>query len=281
MGSDTKHSSTPPAASSPSGPAAEGSPLELQRHGSVLVITIDRPERRNALSMATLRAFGKIGQRPLQETDRAVVVIGRGEAAFCAGADLKERARMNDAEVREQLERYRSDLGWIASCSVPTVAAINGAALGGGLELSLMCDLRVAAEHATFALPETGLGVIPAAGGTQRLPRIVGAARAREMILRRRHLNAAEALAMGLVHEVVEGGEEFLPRVLAWLTPLVEAAPIATRAALQALRAAEQLSLEEGLRHELWSYEACLRSEDRREALRAFAERRKPVFHGR
>jgi enoyl-CoA hydratase/carnithine racemase len=164
---------------------------------------------------------------------------------------------------------------------VPTVAAINGAALGGGLELALLCDLRVAAPHASFALPETSLGIIPAAGGTQYLPRIVGAAKARELILLGTRLDAEEARRIGLIHRVCAEGTQVLEDALAWIQPITQGAPLAQRAALRALRAAERLDLDAGLKFELASYEDCLTSEDRKEALEAFAEKRRPLFKGR
>ncbi|HVJ14567.1 MAG TPA: enoyl-CoA hydratase-related protein, partial [Polyangiaceae bacterium] len=178
-------------------------PVRLERRGGMAVVTIERPDRMNALSRATVEALGRIGRElTADETVRACVLTGAGDKAFCAGADLKERAGMSDAQVREQLELYRSELGWLGSAPFVTVAAINGVALGGGLELALTCDLRVAAESALLGLPETGLGIIPAAGGTQRLPRLVGTSKALELILRQARLTAAEALAIGLVNRV-------------------------------------------------------------------------------
>lgn len=264
---------------SPSG-TKEG-PLRVERRQSALVITIEREERANSLSISTLQAFGQVFRRHLSAEDRAVVVTGQGKRAFCAGADLKERRGMDVGQVRDQLRRYRTELGWLSTSPVPTVAAINGVALGGGLELALCCDLRVAAAHASFALPETSLGIIPAAGGTQRLPRVVGAAKARELILLGTRLGASEALRIGLVHRVAAADVPVLDDALAWIDPIVEGAPLAQRAALRALRAAERLDLPEGLEFELACYEACLRSDDRREALEAFAEKRKPLFRGK
>lgn len=261
-------------------PGAEG-PLSLRRQGGALIITIEREERRNALSLATLEAFGNIFRHHLSPDDRAVIVTGSGARAFCAGADLKERRDMSLDEVRAQLLRYRTDLAWLSTSPVPTIAAINGAALGGGLELALLCDLRVAAPHASFALPETSLGIIPAAGGTQYLPRIVGAAKARELILLGTRLSAAEALRIGLVHRICDAGVSVLDDALEWVLPITRGAPLAQRAALRALRAADRLDVDAGLEFELACYEPCLVSDDRREALQAFAEKREPVFKGR
>ncbi len=261
-------------------------PLEIRRQEGALILTIQREERRNALDLATIQAFGDVFRQHLSAEDRAVVVTGSGTAAFCAGADLKERREMSLDQVRAQLLRYRSDLGWLSTCPVPTVAAINGAALGGGLELALLCDLRVAAAHASFALPETSLGIIPAAGGTQYLPRVVGAAKARELILLGTRIDASEALRIGLVHRVAGTAPapvagELLADALRWIEPITRGAPLAQRAALRALRAADRLDLDAGLEFELGCYEACLTSEDRLEALAAFAEKRRPVFNGR
>lgn len=254
--------------------------LRVERTNGAVVLTLNRPERRNALSRQTLTEVGAVG-RSLRAEDRVVVVTGAGDRAFCAGADLKERKGMSPDAIRAQLLRYRTELGWLSRCAVPTVAAINGAAVGGGLELALLCDLRICVPAATFALPETGLGIIPAAGGTQTLPRVVGMPLAKEMILLGRRLTAAEALSAGLVHRVVADPELLLQSCLEWLHPVLEGAPIAQRAALQALRSADALPLEQGLQAELECYEPCLLSEDRSEALEAFASKRKPCFRGR
>jgi enoyl-CoA hydratase/carnithine racemase len=262
-------------------PASKLGPLDLERRQGALVVTICREERRNSLSLDTLEAFGEVFRSQLSSDDRAVVVTGAGERAFCAGADLKERRGMNLDDVRQQLLRYRTDLGWLATGPVPSVAAINGAALGGGLELALLCDLRVAAPHASFALPETSLGIIPAAGGTQHLPRVVGPAKARELILLGTRIDATEALRIGLVHRLAAPEHSVLEDALAWIRPITAGAPLAQRSALRALRAAERLDLDAGLSFELSCYETCLVSEDRVEALAAFAEKREPRFRGR
>jgi enoyl-CoA hydratase/carnithine racemase len=253
----------------------------LKLHGAVAVATITRKERSNALSRETLRAFAEL--RTVVRADpniRALVVTGEGDKAFCAGADLKERQTMSDDDVRRQLLAYRSDLGWLSESPFPSIACINGVAFGGGLELALLCDLRVAAEHAVLALPETGLGIIPGAGGTQRLPHLIGAARAKEMILLGRRVDAPTALQWGLLNAVF-GADRLLTECLEWLAPIARGAPIAQAAALRAIRAAETTPLAEGLALELTHYESCLVSEDRKEALNAFAEKRKPEFRGR
>jgi enoyl-CoA hydratase/carnithine racemase len=256
--------------------------VRLERRGSIALVTLDRPERMNALSRSLVTRFGELGREIAAQADvRLVIVTGEGDKAFCAGADLKERAGMSQEEVRALLLDYESELGWLETIDVPTVAAINGAALGGGLELALLCDLRIAAQHAVLGLPEVSLGVIPGAGGTQRLPKLLGEARAKELILRAARLSAPEALILGLVNQVMPKSEQFLLEVINWAEPILNGAPLAIRAALRAMRGASTRELTQGLALERAAYEQCLNSEDRREALAAFAEKRKPVFTGR
>jgi enoyl-CoA hydratase/carnithine racemase len=263
-------------------PSAAATPLHFERRGNAAVVTLNRPERSNALSRELLRELARVGERISAATDlRAVILTGSGDKAFCAGADLKERAGMSDAQVLEQLAAYQHELAWLSDCNLPIVAAINGVALGGGLELALSCTLRVCVPHAVFALPETGLGIIPGAGGTQRLPRLVGPARAAEMILLGRRVDAATAEQWGLVNKIVPQSEQLVDETLRWLAPVVEGAKVAHTAALRALRAADDSDLETGLARERELYETCLGTEDRVEALRAFGEKRAPKFVGR
>jgi methylglutaconyl-CoA hydratase len=261
---------------------SEDFPVHVDQRGSVAVLTLDRVDRANALSRAALLALGKLAREAATNPSvRAIVVTGAGDRAFCAGADLKERRGMSENEVRVQLALYRSELAWLDRSPKPVVAAINGAALGGGLELALCCDLRVAGAHAQLGLPETSLGIIPAAGGTQRLPRMVGEARAKEMILLGRRLTADEALAWGLIHRVTPAGIPVVDDAVEWIRPIAEGAPIAQEAALEAIDRAGDTTLEIGLELERVSYDRTLVSEDRREALAAFAEKRKARFQGR
>jgi methylglutaconyl-CoA hydratase len=261
---------------------SDGAGVRLERRGSIALVTLDRPERMNALSRALVTRFGELGREIAMQADvRLVIVTGAGEKAFCAGADLKERSGMSAEEVRALLLAYESELGWLESIQVPTLAAINGAALGGGLELALLCDLRIAAPHAVLGLPEVSLGVIPGAGGTQRLAKLLGEARAKELILRAARLSAPEALILGLVNQVMPKSDQFLLEVINWAEPILNGAPLAIRAALEAIRGAGTRELARGLALERTAYEQCLNSEDRSEALAAFSEKRKPVFKGR
>jgi enoyl-CoA hydratase/carnithine racemase len=208
-----------------------------------------------------------------------VVITGAGDKAFCAGADLKERARMSAAEVHGFHRGLREALGAIEAAPQPVIAAINGAALGGGLELALACDLRVAAEAAQLGLPEVSLGIIPGAGGTQRLARLVGVGRAKDLVLTARRIGAAEALAMGLVTRVAPAGR-LLDDALALAAEVARNAPISLRQAKRAIDGGLHLPLEEALDLENRLYQDCLGTKDRVEALRAFAEKRPPVFTG-
>jgi len=250
--------------------------------GTVAVWTIERPDRMNSLSRDTLLAFGRLARDAVRDPlVRAIVVTGSGAKAFCAGADRKERQGMSENDIRAQVDLYRSELGPLDRSPKPVVAAINGVAFGGGLELALVCDLRVAAATAELALPETTLGIIPGAGGTQRLPRIVGEARAKEMILLGRRLSAEQALAWGLVNRVAPAGTNVVDDAVAWIEPIAQGAPIAQAAALEAIDRSFDVGLELGLELEKVSYDKVLVSEDRREALAAFAEKRAPRFAGK
>ena len=261
---------------------SEESPIEVEQRGTVAIWTIARPDRMNSLSRATLLAFGRLAREAIANPSiRAIVITGAGDKAFCAGADLKERQGMSENDVRVQVDLYRTELGPLDRSPKPVVAAINGVAFGGGLELALVCDLRVAASHAALALPETSLGIIPGAGGTQRLPRIVGEARAKEMILLARRLTADEALAWGLVNRVTPAGMSVVDDAVEWILPIANGAPLAQAAALEAIDRSFDTSLELGLELEKVSYDKVLVSEDRREALSAFAAKRKPSFVGK
>ncbi len=257
-------------------------PVRLERRDAVGVIVVDREPRRNALSRKTLRELGRVARElSADPAIRAIVVTGAGDKVFCAGADLKERQGFTNEDVRVQVGLYRTELAALDHSPKPVVAALNGSAFGGGLELALVCDLRVAAPHALLGLPETTLGIIPGAGGTQRLPRVVGEARAKELILLGRPLTAEQALAWGLVNRVSPPGVNVVDDVIAWIEPIAHGAPIAQAAALAAIDDSFDVPLAHGLELERVHYDETLRSEDRTEALRAFAEKRKPQFRGR
>jgi len=263
--------------------AGTETPVRLERRGPVGILTIDREARRNALSRMTLVELGRLGMELVADSSiRAIVVTGAGDKVFCAGADLKERQGFTNEDVRAQVGLYRTELAVLDKSPKPVIAAMNGSAYGGGLELALICDLRVVVAHAQIGLPETTLGIIPGAGGTQRLPRIVGEARAKEMILLGRPLTADVALAWGLVNRVTPPGVDVVADTIEFIAPIANGAPIAQAAALAAIDDSFDAStLEQGLALERVHYDETLRSHDRLEALKAFAEKRKPVFSGR
>lgn len=187
---------------------------------------------------------------------------------------------MTEEDVRDFLPLYRAAFGEIDKLDRPVVAALNGVAFGGGLELALACDFRVMDRDTRIGLTEVSLAIIPGAGGTQRITRIVGEARAKELILFSKRLNAVEARALGIVTQVTKEGESALDCAVAMLAPLVKGAPIAIAAALEAIDGASELPLDAGLLHERRCYERTLASSDRLEALAAFKEKREPVYRG-
>ncbi len=256
------------------------SEFRIERRGAVELWTIDGADRRNAISMAMLRELRALVARAGQDRGlRAVVLTGSGDKAFCAGADLKERASMSAEDVHAFHAGLRAALRGIEQAPQPFVAALNGAALGGGLELALACDLRIASDAAQLGLPEVSLGIIPGGGGTQRLPRLVGAARAKDLVLTARRIGAAEAAAMGLVSRVAPAAR-LLDEALALAEQVARNAPVSLRQAKRAIDGGFHLPLEEALDLENRLYQDCLATKDRVEALRAFAEKRPPVFTG-
>ena len=260
------------------GPAA--TTVTTERRGPAVWITLSRPDAANALSMALLDDLAvAIGQVDSDSSVRAVVITGAGKT-FCAGADLKERRGMTPDETRVFLDEFGGTLTTLASLPCPVIAAINGAAFGGGLELALACDLRLCAEGVMMGLVEARLGIIPGAGGTQRLARLVGLARAKELILTGRRIDATAAREIGLVSKVVPLVD--LEAAAADLVDEIAACgPLAVAQAKLAIDGGIALSLSGGLALEKRCYEIVLASEDRDEGLRAFAEKRQPVFQGK
>jgi enoyl-CoA hydratase len=240
------------------------------------VLTIDRPKVSNAIDRETA---GEIATAlaELSTTHGAGVVIltGAGDRAFVAGADLGElRMRRRD----EALAAIASIAGRaVEDCPIPVIAAVNGAAMGGGCELSLACDLRIAASHATFGQPEVGLGIIPAAGATQRLPRLIGLGRAKHMILTGDTIDAQTALAWGLVSSVV-AGPELMSEARRLAERLLARGPLALRLAKVALNASSRVGVDAGLLIETLAQAICFESDDKTEGVAAFFEKRAPRF---
>lgn len=260
----------------------ESNDILVEVRERIAIWTLARPERLNTLTTRLLRRLHELATEVRAASDvRAVIITGQGERAFCAGADLKERRTMSDAQVREFLETAERAYSAIDRLDRPVIAAINGAALGGGLELALACDLRVGVPNISLGVPEVALGIIPGAGGTQRLPRVVGLARATQMVLLSEKISADEALRIGLLNRLAEPAQDALTCALELARPFRDGAPLALASALEALIAADELPIEAGLARERACYERVLASEDRKEALEAFAAKRAPVFKGR
>jgi len=255
--------------------------LAVDLADGVAVLTLQRPEQMNALSVALLDALSEAIDDLYDRPDvRAVIITGAGDRAFCAGADLKERAGMAPSEVRRFLRRIRALMTRIERLPCPVIAAINGVALGGGCELALACDLRIAADVAKLGLTETTLAIIPGAGGTQRLPRLIGKGRAKELIFSGRRVDAQEALQIGLVEQVAPAAE-LLDAARALARRIVDnTGPIAIAQAKFAIDHGLEVDLETGLAIEAKAYEVTIPTRDRLEALAAFREKRKPVFTG-
>lgn len=252
--------------------------IEASVEEGVATLTLNRPERYNALGARIVDELGAAldGIEGSGEA-RVLILTGAGDKAFCSGVDLKERAAMDADERWAHNRGLNAFAERLARLQVPTIAALNGLAFGGGLEVTLACDFRIAVEGARFSLPEVGLGIVPGAGGTQRLPRLVGPTRAKELILTARRIDAETALEIGLVSKVVSAGslmEE--ARVLA--REIAANSPFALAYAKAAVDAASETSLEQGLRYETAAIRATLASEDYRIGLAAFAEKRVPEF---
>ncbi len=254
--------------------------LLLQRDGGVATITINRPKALNALNPATLdelmRCAGEVRDGGAV---RALVITGAGEKAFGAGADIAAMVTMSAIEGRAFARRGQAVMQAIEDLPFPVIAAVNGFALGGGLELALSCDLIVAAESAKFGQPEINLGIIPGFGGTQRLARRVGIGPARLMIYSGDMINADEALRLGLVNRVVAPGE--LQREARKLADsLVAKAPVALQQAKAAINLGADVDLRDGCQYEAEAFAVAFGTEDRAEGMRAFLEKRRPAFKG-
>jgi enoyl-CoA hydratase/carnithine racemase len=242
--------------------------LVEERSGGVVLVTLNRPEALNALDDELLTALDE-AFRGLGRGARAVVLTGAGRA-FCTGADLKARTSMNETQWHEHHETLRAAFAAVRECPPPTLAAVEGFAIAGGLELALCCDLVVAGRDAELGLPEVTRGIMPGAGGTKILPRLVGAARAKDLILTGRRIDAQTAAHWGLVARVVEPGAA-TAAALELAAQLGANAPLAVQAAKRSLDGADELE----------SYWSCIGTEDQGEGLRAFVERRPPEFQGR
>ena len=257
-------------------------PIRVETQEGIRTLTVDRPEKLNALNAAVLEALDARLLEAQNETNlRCVIVTGAGDKAFIAGADIGELARLTPLDGREHALRGQAVLDRIENLPFPSIAAINGFAYGGGLELALACTLRVASENAKMGLPETSLGILPGYGGTQRLVRLLGKAKAAELVLTaEKGITATEALRLGLVNRVVPAGQA-LTAAFALAQTIAKNGPIACRYALESIRRGVEMPLPEALSYEATLFGLCASTEDMREGMNAFLEKRPARFTGR
>jgi enoyl-CoA hydratase len=247
---------------------------------NVATMTIDRQEKLNALDPQVVEEIGQALLELEAEGPRAIVVTGAGERAFIAGADIGAMSVMSPLEAKRFSEIGHAAMALLDRSPIPTIAAVNGFALGGGCEVALACDIRIAAENATFGFPEVGLGILPGMGGTQRLPRLVGPALAKELIFTGRRISAEEAREIGLVNRVVAEGEALdAARELA--AGISDNGPLAVRHAKAAANRSLDVDLISGLEYEADQFALLFATEDAREGMTAFSDKRKPKFEGR
>ncbi|MFQ5567243.1 MAG: enoyl-CoA hydratase-related protein [Paracoccaceae bacterium] len=248
----------------------------------ILLVTMNRPERLNAMNTAMMTELRDLFAGLYVEPGGAncVVLTGAGERGFCPGADLKERDGMSDAVWRRQHAVVEQMIRAMHATPVPVIAAVNGVAMGGGLEIALACDFIYAAGHARFAFPEVTRGIMPGAAGPQNLPRACGVRRAKEIVLTGAPFSAAQALEWGIVNRVC-ASEALMAEALATARVIAANAPIGVRAAKQALDKATELDRASGYDFEIAAYNLTVPTEDRLEGVRAFNEKRKPAFKGR
>lgn len=257
--------------------------LKLQLDdGQVLQVTLDRPQVGNAINTRMGQELLALWQGLTEDAQgvRCVVLTGAGGKIFCAGGDLKERNGMTRAQWTHQHEIFERVTFAMTDLPLPLIAAVNGHAFGGGLEMALCCDFIHASRTARFGLPEVTLGIMPGMGGTQNLPRAVGERRAKEIILIARPFSAQEALDWGVLNRVVDA-DELMPQALDTACAIAANAPLSVRQAKKSVHYGLQMDLRTGLRYEIEAYNRLIGTEDRMEGIRAFNEKRKPQFRGK
>ena len=255
--------------------------LLIEEKNQAVILTMNRPEVMNCLNFDLLYAMRDTIDSLQYRTDiRTVIITGKGDKSFCAGADLKERAGLTPDEVKKFILTIRNLLTSLQNLPMPVISAVNGVALGGGTEVALASDIRIASQTASMGLTETRLAIIPGGGGTQRLPRIIGVAKAKELIFTGRRVNAEEALEIGLVNKVTSP-ETLLIEGLKMADMIAETGPIAVEMAKYAIDKGIETDLATGLAIESNAYRVTIPTEDRVEGLTAFREKRKPRYKGR
>lgn len=254
--------------------------LTLERRGKVALLTINRPDKLNALNNKVhTEAVAVLDELRKDDSVRVLVITGAGEKAFVAGADISEFEGKTPVKQRDSFHE-RSLFNNIDSFPKPVIAMVNGFCLGGGNELAMACDIRMASENARFSQPEINLGIMCGGGGTQRLPRLVGEGRAMEMVLTGDMIDAATAERFGLVNHVFPA-DQLEAETMKLAEKIAEKAPIALHLSKEAVKFASRSNLDEGLRREVDLFAICFSTEDKQEGVAAFLEKRKPEFKGR
>lgn len=255
--------------------------IHYEQKGNLAFVTLNRPGAMNAFNYDMLVELGQITESIRINPDiRVIIFTGAGDRAFSVGADLKERKTLTDLQVKRNLYKIGEVFSAIENLPQPTIAMMNGFAFGGGMELALACDFRIAADTALMGLTETGLAIIPGAGGTQRLPRLIGEAKALELILTARRMSAAEAHSYGVLTKITTP-ENLVQETADFADSILANGPIALQQAKFAIKHGMNVDLQTGLAIERKAYELTIPTEDRIEALNAFSEKRKPVFKGK
>ena len=253
--------------------------LKEEKDG-IVTLTLNRPKVMNCLNFELLRALKQqVDQIRFNPAVRVIIITATGEKAFCAGADLKERATLSPIQVKEYIFAIRDLFASIDNLNKPVIAAVNGIALGGGTELALASDIRIASTRASMGLTETRLAIIPGAGGTQRLPRLVGKGKAKELIFTGRRVDAQEALDIGLVNSIC-APEDLLDECNKMAAMICETGPVAIEQAKYAINYGLEVDLNTGMAIESNAYWVCIPTKDRLEGLAAFKEKRKPIYKG-
>lgn len=255
--------------------------IKLQIKDKIAKVILDNPLKKNALSIKLLEQLNKaISEINSAKDIRVLIFTGQGEEMFCAGADLKERISLDEEQTLDVVKNIQKTFSKIVDLSIPTIAALNGHAFGGGLELALACDLRLAVSHVQMGLTECSLGVIPGAGGTQRLTWLVGLSKSLEMILLAKKISAKEALKIGLINHVLETRQDLEETCKIWAAKICENAPLSIKASKKSIYNLYRNNMKNLLEFELECYKDILYTKDRLEGLKAFQEKRKANFSG-
>ena len=254
--------------------------LLTEKRGGIMIVTLNRPEVLNAVNADLLQRCNQLAKEAYYDNQlRVVIITGSGDRAFCVGADMKERKDMDIARVRQFIQVIRDTFSLIENLPRPVIAAINGIALGGGTEMALACDIRIADPAATMGLTECKWGIIPGGGGTQRLPRLVGKGLAKELIFTARTVDAQEAMSIGLINKISEPGKS-LEEALKMAELICENGPISVSQAKSVINRGMEMDINNALQIETNAYEVCIPTKDRIEGLVAFSQKRKPVYRG-